>query len=48
MRNSQFLHFVSKMSRGELIFEDNKVTKRFEDNKRQGMPALPNKELVVV
>jgi peroxin-5 len=25
MRNSQFLQFVSKMSRGELMFEDNKV-----------------------
>ena len=25
MRNSKFLQFVSKMSRGELLFEDNKV-----------------------
>ncbi len=25
MRNSKFLQFVSKMSRGELIMEDNQV-----------------------
>ena len=25
MRNSKFLQFVSKMSRGELILDDNKV-----------------------
>jgi len=28
MRNSQFLQFVSKMSRGELMFEDNKVVEQ--------------------
>eukprot|EP00195_Chlamydomonas_chlamydogama_P007749 CAMPEP_0202890112 /NCGR_PEP_ID=MMETSP1392-20130828/620_1 /ASSEMBLY_ACC=CAM_ASM_000868 /TAXON_ID=225041 /ORGANISM="Chlamydomonas chlamydogama, Strain SAG 11-48b" /LENGTH=769 /DNA_ID=CAMNT_0049573613 /DNA_START=142 /DNA_END=2451 /DNA_ORIENTATION=- len=28
MRNSKFLQFVSKMSKGELLFEDNKVVER--------------------
>jgi hypothetical protein len=28
MRNSKFLQFLSKMSKGELIFEDNKASAR--------------------
>ncbi|PNW73046.1 hypothetical protein CHLRE_14g616750v5 [Chlamydomonas reinhardtii] len=31
MRNSKFLQFVSKMSKGELMFEDNKVVERTAD-----------------
>ncbi len=36
MRNSKFLQFVSKMSKGELMFEDNKVRLR-----RRGWKRLP-------
>ena len=36
MHNSKFLQFVSKLSRGELMFEDNKVSEpsRVEGSRR--------------
>ncbi|GLC64505.1 hypothetical protein PLESTF_000173300 [Pleodorina starrii] len=51
MRNSKFLQFVSKMSKGELILEDNKVVERsadatawaaeFGQQQQQGVPPPP-------
>ena len=33
--NSKFLQFVSKMSRGEIILEDNEVSKHFHKLRKQ-------------
>ncbi|GAX85689.1 hypothetical protein CEUSTIGMA_g13104.t1 [Chlamydomonas eustigma] len=36
MHNSKFLHFVSKLSRGELMFEDNKVVEMKQEGNLSG------------